>query len=376
VPGIIAALDAHHLDAIFRQRLLGASGPFVISGLEANGELVSMPDDGRLWHMLGPGTDLAPVYLPLVQRIETFMRKSPDYLKLGPSGKFRVAVVTAELPLMTDIRDAISPQLQELYEFRPIQTQSSVLVNKPQVDAAATALFDFAPHIIVSLGTSEFVSDLLPLLESAWNNETGDQQRPFYVFSATQAHEAYTAFSTNAAKGAGWLTFTNRAVGVTYASAEETQRLSSYESRLLGANLDVGDAQLLKGGEAFYDATYLMVYAAAAAGDRDTLTGSDLSRGMLRLVSGTNFEVGPAQIPTILTALDTGDNIGLNMVVGPADWVDAVGTRKTFGNVYCLSDGKSPEEMTAGSGPYFDALLFDRTTATLDSGPIPCFVGF
>ena len=379
VPGIVAALQPRDLQAVFAQKL-DAAGTFVISPYEQDSELAALIDGGRLWHMLGATSDLAPTFGPLLKRTETYLRRDESFLNLPqPGAKLRVAVVTANVAQETDVRDALL-ELPELADFdvQPFQIESALLSDSPDVASVSVQLFAYHPHIIVALAGSEFIEGVFPALETGntWFDKTGMQQRPMYVLGSSMAPETWSRYSGKQGDPGGWKTFLDRIVGVAYASAQDPKLLDLYEQRLIDANRDLADPSVLLGSESVYDAGYLLVYATAAAGQVPSLTGKDIAGGMRRLLSGTNYDVGPTDISRVLTALDNGDDIGLNLTLGAPDWNVARGTRNGVGSVYCLNNGAFSYETGFPLGPNRDALRYDPETNTLEDKPLPCIPNF
>jgi len=379
VPGIIAALGAKDLQAVFGQKL-DASNTFVISPYEQDSELSALSDDGRLWHMLGATTDLAPAFAPLLKRTEEYLRRDESFLKLpGAGAPLRLALVTANVARELDVRDALVA-LPELLDFqvKTFQVESALLTSSPDVSTVTDSLLDYGPHLIVALAGSEFIEGVFPGLEtgSVWSTRTGGQQRPMYVMGSTMAPQTWSLYSGKQGDPGGWKSLLDRIVGVAYASAEDQRLLGSYELRLIEASADLPDPSLVLGAESVYDATYLMIYAAAAAGDVPTLTGKELATGVRRLVEGSPYDVGPSSISRVLTALDNAEDLGLTLTLGAADWNVQRGTRTGRGSVYCLNNGAFDFETDFPSGPNRDALRFDPVTGTLEEKPLPCIPNF
>lgn len=380
VPGIVSGLQPKDLQAVFSQKL-DAAGTFVISPYEQDSELAALSDSGRLWHMLGATTDIAPTFGPLLKRTEAYLRRDETFLKLpAPGAKLRVAVVAANIASQTDVRDAMLdlPELED-FEVKPFQVESAELTANPDVSILVGNLFDYAPHIIVALAGSEFIEGVFPLLENGttWATKTSQQQRPMYVLGSTMAPQTWSLYAAKRSETqGGWKSLFNRIVGVTYASAPDTKLLGDYEDRLIAASGDLADPSVVLGSESVYDSAYLLIYAAAAAGEVPSLRGKDVARGMQRLVSGTAYNVGPSTISSILTAIDNGDDIGLRLTLGEPDWNVARGTRNGLGSVYCMNDAGSAFEMTFPLGPNRDVLRYDPTSNTLEDKPLPCISNF
>jgi hypothetical protein len=379
VPGIIAALSVKDLEAVYQQKL-APSGTFVINPYEQTSELAQLTSDGRLWSMLGATADLAPTYGPLLERTESYLRRDESFLNLpAPGGKLRVAIVTTNVVGEQDVRDGVLA-LPELADFtvKPFQVDSAELTANPDVSGVSDGLLGFMPNIIIALAGSEFIEGVFPALEagSTWSDRTGGQQRPMYLLGSEMAPETWALYAGKQADPGGWKTFFDRAVGVTYASAIDPRLLHAYQYRLIAASPDISDPSLLLGSENVYDATYLMIDAAAAAGAVSPLAGSDLARGMLRLVDGAPYDIGPASISDVLSALDSGTALGLTLTEGPAAWNVAQGTRAGSGSVYCFNDGTSPMENPEPRGPTLDALRYDSATSQLASTALLCIPNF
>jgi hypothetical protein len=380
VPGIVSGLQAMYLLAVFSEKL-DPAGTFVISPYEQDSELAALADSGRLWNMLGATTDIAPAFGPLLERTDAYLRLTPTYLKLAtPDAKLRVAVVAANIASQTDVRDALLdlPELQD-FEVRPFLVDSAQLTANPDVSVLVGNLFDFAPHIIVALAGSEFIEGVFPLLESGstWSTKTAQQQRPMYVLGSTMAPETWSLYAAKRNDNlGGWKSLFNRIVGVAYASAEDPKLLTDYEGRMIAASGDLADPSVVLGSESAYDAAYLMIYAAAAAGQVPALRGKDMANGMQRLVSGTSYNIGPAAISGILTALDNGDDVGLRLTLGEPNWNVARGTRNGVGSVYCINDAGTAFEQTFPLGPDRDVLRYEPVTMQLEDKPLPCISNF
>ncbi|MDF3071581.1 MAG: uncharacterized protein K0R38_7182 [Polyangiaceae bacterium] len=378
VPGIVSALSAKDLEAVFSQRL-NAAGTFVISPFEQDSELAALADEGRLWNMLGATSDLAPAFGALLKRTEAYLRLDESFLNLpSPGAKLRVALVSANIARETDVRDALLelPTLDG-FEVEQFQVESALLTGSPDVGPLATDLLDYAPHIIVALAGSEFIEGVFPVLEAgkSWGDATRGQQLPMYVLGSSMAPETWILYGGSESPG-GFQSLMDRIVGVAYASAEDPDLRENYESRLISANSDLQDPTVLLGSESVYDATYLMVYAAAAAGQVPALTGKQLATGMQKLLGGEPYDVGPSQISQVLRALEDGEELGLNLTLGPPNWNTGNGTRKGVGSVYCLNDGLAADEADFPRGPTPDALRYDPETDTLESKPLRCISDF
>jgi hypothetical protein len=381
VPGILSGLSARDLEAVFSQRL-NEAGTFVVSPYEQDSELAMFSDGGRLWHLLGATSDLAPAFGPLLTRTEQYLRANA-FLNLDEDDpKLRVAIVTAKIARETDVRDALI-ELPELAGFnvKHFALDSALVTATPDTASVAQGLLAYAPNIIVALAGSEFIEDIFPVLEAGttWGKmgtATQGQSRPMYLLGAAMAPETWFRYSTKEGDGGGYGTLLDRIVGVAYASAEDTELLDSYTTRLISENEELQDPAVLLGSENVYDAAYLLIYAAAAAGEVPELNGTEMSRGMRHLLAGERYDVGPADILKVINTLQGGGDVGLRLTIGEPDWNTARGTRRGTGSVYCLNNGAGSPETDLPRGPNNDVLRYDPEENVLESKPLPCIPGF
>jgi hypothetical protein len=215
-------------------------------------------------------------------------------------------------------------------------------------------LLEFDPHVIVSLSADEFVRDVLPALDLV------DATPPFYVLSPlnTFSPELSNQVATST-KG-----LRTRIVGVNFASAEDPTLYNEYIHRFEKRFVDAQNHEHI---ENYYDSAYYLIYAHAAAGNVGQYSGSDLERGIKRLldVDATRFDVGPQPLAGALTSLaqsSTG-RVALYGTTGAPEFDEANGARKGTGSVWCV------DEQTA---IVHDALRYDPDTKLL-TGDLPCF---
>jgi hypothetical protein len=154
-----------------------------------------------------------------------------------------------------------------------------------------------------------------------------------------------------------------RLAGVNAASAEDSSLYDAYTIRYQSAY-----SQLDVGYENYYDAAYYLLYATGAAGSLASISGSDIARGMQRLLSGRlEFGVGPDDLPSALSALSTPNaTITLNGTMGPPTWDPATGGRTDPGSVWCVDSSGTQRA---------DVLRYDTTNHSL-VGTFPCITGF
>jgi hypothetical protein len=228
---------------------------------------------------------------------------------------------------------------------------------------AVVDLFEFRPHVVVAVDDDRFVTYILHVLESAWEQVEDGQERPFYVLSPAQARSAALESAL-----LDFPTLAQRVVGVAPAVARDTELHAAYLSDLESRNTDLLQVD---GGETYYDAGYFLLYAAAASGAPEPF-GDALASGMQRLLDGAPFSVGEPQIPEVLGALrDPNVSVALHGTLGAPDFDRVTGARRHGeGSVWCVTR-ESEDDVRF----HYDALSLDASSDGL-VGELPCIPGF
>ncbi|HTV23779.1 MAG TPA: hypothetical protein VMG12_34045, partial [Polyangiaceae bacterium] len=241
----------------------------------------------------------------------------------------------------------------------------------PVTDQVA-AILALQPNVIVSAAGTQFVSRMIPLIESGWPVsdppvET-DPPKPFYILGPDSYNDPdlITVLRANTS-------VRRRLVGVNSASAADTTVYDAYVRNYQAQFRDDTNPDNLH-LENYYDAAYYLLYAAAGAAQNLT-SGLSLRDGMNRLLSGPQYNVGTAKMGEAMGLLQAPtSSITLNGTLGPPDFNTLTGTRQSAGSVWCVNVGTSfePDVLRYVPGPGGDA-----TQATL-SGEFPglCFAGF
>lgn len=357
VPAAISSLYTSDLLSTFLAQE-ATQGAFFMSPLEADSTLTSIEDQGLLWHTLASGPDLAVAFPPLLAQTEQFLTDVP-------SGELKVALVEARTPFLSDMANSVfgslrwngksAVQNEKDGNFLRIQTDSSIEEGNPNTDEALLQLLKFAPDVIVAISSSEFVE----LMASYEVQRPGSARPPFYLFSPylfgiSAVSETVDAYGLS-----------EHVLGVNFAAAEDSTLYDAYLSRLKRANSDVDFD--LEGSENYYDATYFMLYAIAAASTAP-LTGASIAQGMQRLIDGpVSYNVGPEDIGKLVAYLrkDPEAKVSLQGTMGPPDFDLETGARHGKPSVYCIRT----------SGFVQNAMTYDEETGLLKGSP-PCIPGF
>jgi hypothetical protein len=363
VHGIIASLFTDTLRAAFDARGK-QDNIFFMSPLGADSSLTSQDNSGLLWFMLGPDSDLAPVFVSLTKRAEAFQRNAAE---LDSGDKVRVALVQGSLAPARDVAQVLlsDPDNSLVFngektlsndesEFLFVELTSDFEDDQAEAGAVITALSEFKPHIVVVTAGTEFTSKVLPVLEDNWddNPDTG-QVRPFYVTGPL------LAFDGNLISDAS---VRQRLAGVNFTADPDQTLFNMFKANFQAAYPEIEFLST----ENFYDAAYYLLYAIAASGNPAQLSGDSIAEGMLRIVSksGTKLSVGPNSISDVLATLAASNSrVALRGTMGPADFNLGTGARIAQGSVYCV----------APNGFNYDTMRLDSSGNLV--GTFPCFDG-
>lgn len=378
VPAILATLPSADLASVFNDVSTRSRKVFLLGPFEADSSLTALDDGGRLWHMLGPVTDLVPTYAPLFALAEDYVHR-----KIKP-GKLKVAVVSSDLTYSIDLANAL-PSKVSINGYLLNAKENKDFYQKLQVPIGsngpetAGVIGELEPvgsaDIVVALGGAEFIDPILPAIQK----ERTTANTPFYILSPRNTFDARlksAAYFTGTTSQQG-MTFLNLVTaGVNYASVEDSSLYDTY-LRNIKARYSPGQ-QGLDSRENLYDAAYFMLYSLAAASfASDDFDGDDVVNGMKALIGGSvDATVGPGDegqmFSRVLTTLKTGGKVKLVGTLGPPDFNPLTGARNSPGSVWCLDQsGATPSVV-------FDALRLDpEAPGTLKlSAPSFCIPDF
>ena len=356
VPGIVALTTPNELAFAAQRTLFGAKphDVFFLHHSGTNANLANLDDGGRVWHMLGSDLDVAPTYVPLVERVEakvnplgTANRRPTRLVLLQPGGTFFFG---ARLWMPLDATLRINGALAH------DQDQENYFVVSPEGrtwNDTFDAIAELNPDIVVDLSGNWDISYYLDQ-----EMRSRSLPPPYYVVTGAVANDLDLIYLMYLDP-----TLRERVVGVNTAAAEDTTLYDAFmaRARLLPTTVS------LMGTENIYDPLYFLFYAAAAAGVDGTLDGTKLASAMKRLTHGERHDIGPAEIPTIFELLTDASepdaSIAFYATMGAPDFDERTGARIVGGSVYCVRD-----DLSFAS----DVLRYDRMTQSL-YGTFPCF---
>jgi hypothetical protein len=388
VPAVIAPLLAPDLVSVFASKGHD-SNIFFLSPIDADSSVTRLDDDGLIWNILGSYAQLAPSYVPLLERAETYLRGQAAQ-SLQPTDPIRVALIDDETTAQKDISAELIGTSTPLFfngksAIDPTNTDPANPTCGPSSDEPCPnflartipssgvpgdytdtidALNAFQPHVIVSVTGPAFVTNVLEALEVVW--PASNPVKPFYLLgpyhaSLPEMADAVTSGNSTQCNGVG-CPLRSRVLGINFESARDAAVLNSYRTRFATSY-----SQYPINFENFYDAAWYMLYAIAGAGDV-ALTGDAIARGMGRLVKpdpSPEYAVGPSAVSDVLFALanlPSSSGIQLDGTMGPPDFDPASGARKTLGSGYCI----------ALNGVFmYDVLRYESTGTPTMSGPPP-----
>jgi len=274
---------------------------FFLSPFEGSEDKGATPDDGLIWSILPPITDLAPAYGALVQRAR---RHLIDTGVLQPDEPPRIAMLRAnDVRELNNLASAITDSLDLTAEDGPSAQFASFNVESsqnrsppPDYSDTIVALKAFEPQIVIGVTTNELASTIMPALE-----DSDLETKPFYVLSYPQyqSNELPQQFDR-------FPDLYSRIAGVNFSAAVDPAPYDRYAARFRSA---FTDPTLSVHAENTYDAMYYLLYSLVAARKELPMTGSDLVTGMRHLLTGrVNVEVGPADLPEGFKALAAADS--------------------------------------------------------------------
>jgi hypothetical protein len=363
IKGMIAAFYAQNLQRAFLN-YGQAANMFFMSPLESDPLLATIGDTGLLWH-IGPRPEVfGRAYAPLVTR---------TIAHLGLTENVRIATVTASdqrflTAMLSTITDdppnygltinggSVADNLGTNY------LGLTTTLGAPAATEQVVALLEFKPHIIISAAGPEFFSNIIAGVESGWDTGSG-QPKPFYILSPYNYNDSVSLRALTTTNPA----LRSRLAGVNGAASEDTRNYTNYLTAYDGY-FGLREA----GYENYYDAAYYLLYSAAAVAATSALEGADFTRGMRRLLGGSQtFDVGELQLPQGLAAVSNGASIQLDGTLGPPTWNED-GTRDLLGSVYCVN---SDDQFIGDVLRYREGTAGDASTVTLE-GDFTCINGF
>ncbi len=334
VKGIVASMAAENLQHVW-ETIGEAEDVFFMMPINSDQELINIPDEGRIWHMLSGANALSVSLQPLLDMTRLHVENLGEKV---PADDLKVA-------LLTDTGDRFLADVgtyfkDEVYfNGTRAKDNSAAAFLSLAVDAVEdnstdiVSVVDFAPHVVVGATTEDMLIRTIPSIEAAWDAATSDQPRPFYLLSPynylRQAMQTLIVGDTS--EGNGKVALHKRILGFGWPATLDSSLYDAYQIRY---NEVYSPAP---GNENYYDAAYYLMYA--VAGSTWPLDGRSIAAGMKRVTTGdVQVEIGPnSQMGAAVTGmrLESDYDIELIGTMGPPNW-DAFGGRSDPGSVWCV----------------------------------------
>lgn len=361
VPAIVGPAFSGVTTTVAKEVTIPA-GTLVISPSATSPTLTDLADNGLVWRT-APSDVIQS--LAMVQVVGT--KLEPEVrtaLSLTASDKIRVAVVHKGDAYGTGLATALFKTLKfnGATAAANADDYKQLDYGDPQKTAAADqaatykktvdAIVAFKPHILVTIGTTEAVSEIFAKVEAGWT----DPVRPRHLVSdGLQVPEMLAQVGTNDQLRRRVLGTIPGVPGANY---------EGFKVAFDGAFPDTPADSYSAGA---YDATLLLGFAIASVGNKP-LTGALINEGLKRTIPGPKAVLVNADVNEInkgFTAM-AGDGIDFNGASGPLDFDPATGEAPADIQIWCLKAASGKPFAFSPSG-----LVFGAKTNALD-GTFAC----
>ncbi len=402
---LVAALNTTTLLTAFSNvNDTDASAPTVlfINPFGSDDLFAPIQTQGLLWSLLGQPADVTQAYQAFFPWVEAYVRRTQNLTAAdgGAPPSLRIATVTSNSADTQQLSLAVQKALDwnalgtnyidVKLQYSSLNAGYTLSEGTTEATAAAQALADFRPNIVVSFGSEEFVSTVEVLDGFDWSTSTMGP-KPFYVVGPyNEGSPTLTAWiGSDDSKRV-------RLAGINFASAPATDPVLSTYTNDFVMTFPQAPASATAYNN-YYDAMYFAVYSLAGAANVVPLTGTAAAGGMIDLTyaspPGASVDMGAASIATVestLTLPGTLSKISLNGTLGPPDFNQKTGDRVGQGDVYCVA--RYPEDAgiddagnTLALQPYYvnDVLRLEAADGGSPAdggvpdleGTFPCFDG-
>jgi branched-chain amino acid transport system substrate-binding protein len=310
-----------------------AAQVLVLSPSATSPAITDEADDGFLWRTSPSDTVQAEMMKFLVADVEKVLH---DAGVLADGQKAKIAMPTKDDSAGTGLANAarsvnadsptpapkLDPGLNDVYPDPDTKT-----VNwQPYIQN----ILDYAPHIIVAMGTSEFATSMMPSIESEWETS---KYHPWYVLPEG---DRFGGLADLVARNPG-SDLNQRIIG-TAPGARRSALYTGFEASFEGT-LQHPPGNLAEFG---YDAAYLVAYAIAIA-DQLAPTGREL-RDAMKLMScldKTKVPAGPDRFGFYFRKAQTDKCINFDGASGPLDFDNDSGEALSDIGMWCVRSSNS-----------------------------------
>jgi ABC-type branched-subunit amino acid transport system substrate-binding protein len=293
--------------------------------------LVDLLDEGLQWSMVSNDALRAPWMKAQLEALEAALRlqRGRSDLKLAIAVRADTQGQSARVALrsLTFGGESIT-ELQNLGSRVRIDAYSP---DASDQDALVDAYVKFAPDIVVLLGMTEAVTQILGPLEQRWAAASLGVPPPEYlVTDAARVPDLASIASRNES-----LRARIRGVGATFtasASAANAAFVEAYRRRF------PREVEGISGLASTYDAVHAIAFAAATAGEFP-VSGRALARGLRSLsnrAANTPLDVRPEQLASALEQIEAGEPLRVGGAFGPLAWDDRGAPVEGALEVFCV----------------------------------------
>jgi len=347
VPAIIGAASSSRVIEIATNVTI-PKGVLLITPAATSPAITSLPDGDLLWRTSPSDTLQAVAMVDQIPALEAKYRVDNAVPK---ATKLRAAFVYINEAYGLGLYEAVTrdAQLNGAPLSDPsnagLSTGLSYPPNPPDLEAQITNILAQSPRpsLIVLIGSTEIVTKLIGPLESRWGTAT---PRPVYLAGdAVQKTELLDLVATDDS-------LRRRIRGSVPAPPSTSGAFRSFVFKYEG--MFGAPAPTVFGMAGAYDATFLLAYAAAAAGSR-ALTGAELQKSFARLVKGAPIEVGGTNMNAGFQALASPGTFDFDGASGPLDFDLRTGEARSNIDVWCIGKGGNGRPTFVPTGRFFDA---------------------
>lgn len=316
-------------------------GVLIISGSATSPYITKLDDKGLVWRTAPPDTvQSVAIGLLLSSKVEPDLRDTTTGVLKG-SDQLRLAVANKGDAYGTGLAGALGEKLQFNGGKSATANGSNYLQSdygdpgdpantKPDEKYAATvkAILAFKPHVIIIAGTGEGVTKIFDPIEKGWA-ASGASYKPRWILAdGGQVPELWNLVGSNNE-------LRKRILGTVPGTTSPLYDAFALRYKSTFTDGTAPDQYTA----AFYDATYVLVYATAFNGTKP-LTGQNLNESLKHLVPpGVAIDVGQAGISAAFTTLGQGKNIDYTGASGPLDFDTATGEAESDIQIWCVDDG-------------------------------------
>ena len=360
VPAIVGASYSGVTREVFDLSKTMDPPTLIFSPAATSPTLTQHDDDGLLWRT--PPTDtLQMEAMKLVfGRVRSGLQQgSPPVLAAGEAIKVAVTVKgeTAGNSLFNAAIERASPQ-QAVMPADPLPSDVRAFKYDdpdqamPDWNAVARSIVAYQPHVILTLGTNEFVKNLMGLIEETW--PTGAAYRPWYLMPEGNRVDELLGLAASRPD------LSMRVVG-TAPGARESSQWNSFAGRYRARPATMSK---LPGNlaEYAYDAMYLLAYATAIAG-QPAPDGRALADALTRTSRGAPAPAGPDVFSGNFAKAARERAIDYVGVSGDLDFDNTHGEARSNFDIWCLRNGRDGRSFEPPVSQYLFAtgLLRDDT---------------